>query len=152
MKQLAFALLGILTIGISIGNAAPDGLTTKAAAYSVPEISPGESFTPEASDLLAYAEATPVASDTYESPALLAQVDETGGASESTTAESPTEDSPPDPAPTEDLDELVDEAIDHAENKPEPGSSAAAWGGWIVAAVLILWRMVVYFRGKTAGT
>lgn len=50
--------------------------------------------------------------------------------------------------PEEDLDEIVDDALDHWEDKPT-GEPWPMWIGWIVAAALILQRLYAYFKQKT---
>jgi len=47
----------------------------------------------------------------------------------------------------EDLDEIVDDAIDHWEDKPL-GEPWPLWIGWIVAAALIIQRAWKYFSSK----
>lgn len=140
MKKSLFALLAVclLCVGItSDGYAAPVEHTTNAAKeISTPDDGePGNLSLDEAREILRSHQAGEnqlAVVATYDLTNAGTQQDDGGGAS------TPRED---------DLDEIVDEAIDHWYERPV-GESMVAWIGWIVAALLLLWRAVKYFQNK----
>lgn len=52
----------------------------------------------------------------------------------------------------QELQDLVEEAKDAWEEKPEKGDPFTKWAGWAVGLGMILWRLIVYIRKRYLST